>query len=65
MTEFMCESLVTIDRELEQYVVDGGRHPCLHETQPDSAALAWLNEFDEALRHQLSELANTNKRPAV
>lgn len=50
---------------LEIYVVDGGRHPCLDETQPDSAARAWLNEFDEALQHQIIKLGNTNTRPAA
>jgi hypothetical protein len=42
-----------IFRDLEKYVVWGGRHPCLEDHQPDSSAHEWLQEFDPTLRDHI------------
>ena len=38
----------TLYDDLQDYIVFGGRHPCLSDDQPDEAATDYLKEFDSA-----------------
>ena len=39
--------------KLEGYVINGGRHPCLSEGQPDSTARDWLAELDPHIQDRI------------
>ena len=53
--------------DLEEYVVYGGRHPCLRDDQPDGAAADYLSEFDPIVRKCLIQhnQLNTSENPGL
>lgn len=50
--------------DLENYVVRGGRHPCLNKDQPDSAARKYLDQFDDLIREHLVQLGDASNKAA-
>lgn len=47
-------------KDLENYIVNGGCHPCLYDHQPDSAAQGWLQEFDPIVQKRIAQFGNLN-----
>ena len=54
----------TLYEDLEQYVIHGGRHPCLREDEPDSAAYNYLSEFDPVVQKRLVQFRQLNLNEA-
>lgn len=52
--EFWTDDYESIPyKDLEEYVIHGGRHPCLLDHEPDSAAHEWLQKFDPTMRNRI------------
>ena len=55
----------TLFEDLEDYVVLGGRNPCLDKDQPDDAACEFLSVFKPCVRHQLSKFNIPNTKSST
>ena len=47
------------EEDVRNYVMLGGRHPCLSEDQPDSASEAYMLQIDASLRDRLMEMKSS------
>lgn len=48
--------------DVEEYILHGGRHPCLPDDQPASASDAYMLQLDASLRDRLLELHRSRTR---
>ena len=51
--------------ELVDYVMNGGRHPCLSEEQPTSASEAYMLQIDASLRDSLYEMKRSRTQTTI
>ena len=53
------EFLLCDNADITEYIMHGGRHPCLSEDQPTSASEAYMLRIDAALRDRLLEMKSS------
>ena len=53
------EFLLCDNADISEYVMHGGRHPCLSEDQPTSASEAYMLRIDAALRDRPLEMKSS------
>ena len=51
--------------EVVDYVMNGGRHPCLSEEQPTSASEAYMLQIDASLRDNLYEMKRSRAQTII
>ena len=51
--------------EVADYVMNGGRHPCLSEEQPTSASEAYMLQIDASLRDSLCEMKRSRTQTII
>lgn len=60
------EEVLECDNELvNEYVMHGGRHPCLLDDQPASASEAFMLKIDASLRDRLIEVKRSRTHAAI
>ena len=59
------EGLECDNNTITEYILHGGRHPCLSDDQPASASEAYILQIDTALRDRLVEMKSSRTHVAT